>query len=142
MPPRAKILPQTMQEGYRNSQVEERSSGSWGTGTWAVHETTCTLLFERHHTPAHILYNADAAMLCPPPAYSGPLQMLKYGFLRVGSEVTTIAGAAMTYYAGAWYLGKWRGGIHSWCAPPRLGRSLHDGICRRPGLELEVQIWA
>eukprot|EP00955_Chlamydomonas_euryale_P090013 364506-Chlamydomonas_euryale.AAC.8 len=52
MPPRSKILPQTMQDGYRNSQ------------------------------------------------------MLKYGFLRVGGEVTTIAGAAATYYAGAWYIGK------------------------------------
>jgi len=60
MPPRSKILPQTMQEGYRNSQ------------------------------------------------------MLKYGFLKVGSEVTTIAGAAATYYAGAYYLGRYRGNVHTW----------------------------
>ncbi|KAG1673871.1 hypothetical protein FOA52_012896 [Chlamydomonas sp. UWO 241] len=59
MPPRAKILPASMQKGYRQSQ------------------------------------------------------MLKYGFLRVGTELTTITGAALTYYAGAWYAGKWRG-VHNW----------------------------
>lgn len=59
MPPRSKVLPETMQEGYRNSQ------------------------------------------------------MLKYGFLKVGGEVTSIAGAAATYYAGAYYLGRYRG-VHSY----------------------------
>eukprot|EP00798_Chlamydomonas_sp_ICE-L_P006424 gene6424-3050_t len=59
MPPRAKILPDQMQEGYRNSQ------------------------------------------------------MLKYAFLKVGREVTTIAGAAAAYYGGAYYLGRYRG-VHSY----------------------------
>ncbi|MEW5314589.1 MAG: hypothetical protein WDW38_006072 [Sanguina aurantia] len=59
LPPRSKVLPKSLQEGYRNSQ------------------------------------------------------MLKYGFLKVGKEVTTIAGCAATYYAGAFYLGEARG-VHSW----------------------------
>ena len=61
LPPRSKILPQSMQDGYRNSQK------------------------------------------------------LKYGFLKVGAEVTTIAGAAAVYYGGAYYLGKLaRDDRHSW----------------------------
>ncbi|KAG2492420.1 hypothetical protein HYH03_009363 [Edaphochlamys debaryana] len=40
-------------------------------------------------------------------------QMLKYGFLKVGRETTVIAGAAATYYAGAYYLGEHRG-QHTW----------------------------
>ncbi|KAG2430192.1 hypothetical protein HXX76_010291 [Chlamydomonas incerta] len=59
LPPRSKVLPDTLRDGYRNSQ------------------------------------------------------MLKYGFLKVGKETTVIAGAAAAYYAGAYYLGEWRG-AHTW----------------------------
>ncbi|GFR50912.1 hypothetical protein Agub_g13230 [Astrephomene gubernaculifera] len=40
-------------------------------------------------------------------------QMLKYGFLRVGKEVTVIAGVSATFYGGAYYLGEYRG-EHTW----------------------------
>ncbi|GLC47314.1 hypothetical protein PLESTF_001092000 [Pleodorina starrii] len=39
--------------------------------------------------------------------------MLKYGFLRVGQEVSVIAGVSALYYAGAYYLGELRG-EHTW----------------------------
>ncbi|GLI61640.1 hypothetical protein VaNZ11_004063 [Volvox africanus] len=59
LPPRSKVLPTSLQSGYRNSQ------------------------------------------------------MLKYGFLRVGQEVSVIAGVSGLYYAGAYYLGEFRG-QHTW----------------------------
>ena len=99
MPPRSKILPQSMQDGYRNSQVRYHASN-----VSLIINPCCLSIYWYKYFVINGVYgfmcpNASACMLFTTGACMMFLillvpQMLKYGFLKMGGEVTTIAGAA------------------------------------------------